>query len=136
MIAGGGRSWAAGFGLNAWKALWLAVLLLAGTPAWAQPGGGGAIDRYVPYGTDPAQRLDLYHPASSSPARLVVYVHGGGWTGGRKAGAWQIARPCWGQAMPWQASTTGFFRKPTPRARLRMPPPPLPPCCTTPSGSA
>ncbi|MGA2502443.1 MAG: alpha/beta hydrolase, partial [Tepidisphaeraceae bacterium] len=43
--------------------------------------------RYVPDG-DPAQELDLYLPerASDKPLPLVVWVHGGGWRGGSKAG--------------------------------------------------
>jgi acetyl esterase/lipase len=43
--------------------------------------------RYVP-GGDPAQSLDLYLPTkpSEKPLPLVVYIHGGGWQGGSKAG--------------------------------------------------
>jgi acetyl esterase/lipase len=40
------------------------------------------------YVTDgqPRQRLDLYLPAKSTGVRpLVVWIHGGGWTGGSKA---------------------------------------------------
>jgi acetyl esterase/lipase len=42
---------------------------------------------YVPDG-DPAQRLDLYLPETPAekPVPLVVWVHGGGWKGGSKAG--------------------------------------------------
>ncbi|HWE96592.1 MAG TPA: alpha/beta hydrolase [Tepidisphaeraceae bacterium] len=42
---------------------------------------------YVP-GGDPAQSLDLYLPTkpSEKPLPLVVYIHGGGWQGGSKAG--------------------------------------------------
>ena len=70
------------------RALVWAILLLAAAPAWAQP-----VDRDVPYGTDPLQRLDLFHPASPAPARLVLFIHGGGWVGGRKAGGSLIAQP-------------------------------------------
>lgn len=43
--------------------------------------------QYVP-GGDPAQRLDLYLPdaPSDKPLPLIVWVHGGGWHGGSKAG--------------------------------------------------
>jgi len=38
------------------------------------------------YGPDPAQRFDLYRPArGAGPWPLVVWVHGGGWVGGRRA---------------------------------------------------
>jgi acetyl esterase/lipase len=42
---------------------------------------------YVPDG-DPSQALDLYLPeqASEKPLPLVVWIHGGGWRGGDKAG--------------------------------------------------
>lgn len=47
----------------------------------------------VPYGDDPRQRLDLYLAAPGGAGPLVVYVPGGGFTGGDKAayrniGAW------------------------------------------------
>ncbi len=43
---------------------------------------------YVP-GGDPAQQLDLYLPAqpADKPLPLIVYIHGGGWHGGSKAGS-------------------------------------------------
>ncbi len=71
------------FGALVWT-----FLLLAAAPALGQ-----AVDRDVPYGNDPAQRLDVYHPASSTPARLVVFIHGGGWVGGRKSAGRRIAPP-------------------------------------------
>lgn len=40
----------------------------------------------VPYGDDPAQRLDVWGPATPVvDAPVLVQVHGGGWTGGDKA---------------------------------------------------
>jgi len=43
----------------------------------------------IPYGRDPAQRLDVYvpaqAPASTAPAPVVFFVHGGGWAHGDKA---------------------------------------------------
>jgi arylformamidase len=41
----------------------------------------------IAYGNDPAQKLDLYSPASARPARgypLLVYIHGGGWRNGTR----------------------------------------------------
>jgi len=41
----------------------------------------------IAYGTDPLQKLDIFNPQSSSgPAPVVVFVHGGGFTGGDKRG--------------------------------------------------
>ncbi len=45
----------------------------------------------IPYGPDPAQRLDVYvstqPPAGIAPAPVVFFVHGGGWARGDKANA-------------------------------------------------
>lgn len=43
--------------------------------------------QYVPDG-DPAEKLDLYLPEkpSEAPLPIVVWIHGGGWMGGSKAG--------------------------------------------------
>lgn len=38
----------------------------------------------VAYGTDPAQRFDVYLPASARAVPLIVMVHGGGWANGDK----------------------------------------------------
>jgi acetyl esterase/lipase len=46
---------------------------------------------YGPAGAE--QSLDVYRPANSAPAPLVLFVHGGGWTKGNKAGGWHIAKP-------------------------------------------
>jgi len=44
------------------------------------------IERDLTYGEDPAQRLDLYRPATGVVgAPIVLFVHGGGWWRGDKA---------------------------------------------------
>ncbi|UUX95966.1 alpha/beta hydrolase [Aquabacterium sp. J223] len=47
---------------------------------------GVALRRDLAYGPDPRQRLDLYRPAGGAPAPLLLYVPGGGFTGGDKDG--------------------------------------------------
>jgi len=45
---------------------------------------------------DPRQRLDLYlpkNPASDGPLPLVIWIHGGGWQGGNKAGGFGHLAP-------------------------------------------
>lgn len=49
-----------------------------------------SLRRDIPYGDDPAQRMDVYIPQSASPpaaptAPVVFMVHGGGWRYGDKA---------------------------------------------------
>jgi hypothetical protein len=39
----------------------------------------------VPYGSDPIQKCDIYQPSSGTPKGVVIWVHGGGWTGGAKS---------------------------------------------------
>ncbi|MEZ4287221.1 MAG: alpha/beta hydrolase [Polyangiales bacterium] len=38
----------------------------------------------ISYGDDPANQLDLYVPQASSPTPLLIYIHGGGFTGGSR----------------------------------------------------
>jgi acetyl esterase/lipase len=40
----------------------------------------------VAYGEHPRQRLDFWRAKSDRPTPLVLLIHGGGWTGGDKAG--------------------------------------------------
>jgi acetyl esterase/lipase len=51
---------------------------------------GARIEKDIPYvpDGDAAQRLDLYLPdePAAKPLPLVVWIHGGGWRGGNKAG--------------------------------------------------
>lgn len=59
-----------------------------GTKALYRPlveGGEGVSEtRDVAYGKHPRQRLDIYAPATAADAPVVVYVPGGGFTGGDK----------------------------------------------------
>ncbi len=64
----------------------LLVWLVVCAPAFAQ-----TVDRDISYGSDPLQQIDLYHAPVTGPAKLVVFVHGGGWIGGNKRAARQIA---------------------------------------------
>ena len=72
----------------------LVLAVLWSTACFAAPAApkGAKVERdiqYVPDG-DPAQKLDIYVPEkpSDKPLPLVVYIHGGGWHGGSKAGCW------------------------------------------------
>ena len=51
--------------------------------AVALPAGAVAV-RNVAYGSNPAQRFDVYLPAGARNAPVVFYVHGGGWANGDK----------------------------------------------------
>jgi acetyl esterase/lipase len=64
------------------------VRLLRPYPA---PPRGVDVVRDVPYGPDPAHRLDRFSSADARvPGPVLLQVHGGGWTGGRRG---QQARP-------------------------------------------
>ncbi len=45
----------------------------------------------VPYGKHPKQVLDFYKAESSAPTPLVLFIHGGGWMNGSKAGIGSVA---------------------------------------------
>lgn len=53
---------------------------------------GARVERDVAYGTDPAQRLDIYRPASiaAGGAPIILFLHGGGWRRGDKAMAQMV----------------------------------------------
>lgn len=85
----------------------LALVVLAGTLAACSPlrtfdalvpkDAVGAVVEDVAYGTDPRQRLDIYvppegtaRPASGYP--VAVFVHGGSWRSGDKAGYSWVGR--------------------------------------------
>jgi acetyl esterase/lipase len=52
---------------------------------------GARVERDVAYGSDPAQRLDVYAPASAARAPIVLMVHGGAWMLGDKANSGVVA---------------------------------------------
>ena len=52
---------------------------------------GVRLERDLAYGSDPLQRLDVYHPAVANGAPLIFMVHGGGWSRGNKA-LWRVVK--------------------------------------------
>ncbi|MBM3812734.1 MAG: alpha/beta hydrolase [Acidimicrobiia bacterium] len=62
--------------------VFLAALSLLGQTSAPKP--TPAIQN-MPYGTHPKQKIDFYKAASDRPTPLVVFIHGGGWTGGTKS---------------------------------------------------
>jgi arylformamidase len=82
--------------IGALRAMTLFALAAIAIPA---PSPARAFDRDAPcvthydvtatsasYGPAPAESLDLYVPQHRPNARLLVFVHGGGWTEGRRNG--------------------------------------------------
>lgn len=83
----------------------LALVMLAGALAACSPlrtfdalvpkDRAGAVTRDVAYGTDPRQRLDIYAPPpgeGDAPHPVAVFVHGGSWRSGDKAGYSWVGR--------------------------------------------
>ncbi len=56
-----------------------------GKRSWTPP-DGITVERDIAYGSDPAQRFDVYRPPNAKAAPVVVMVHGGGWRRGDKGG--------------------------------------------------
>jgi len=52
---------------------------------------GARLERDIPYGNDPHQRLDAYVPSGANRAPVIFMVHGGGWSRGRKD-LWRVVR--------------------------------------------
>jgi acetyl esterase/lipase len=66
----------------------IAALTLAAQsapPAVALP-AGVTVEENVPYDTYPQTVMDVYKPAGTGPHPAMIVIHGGGWTGGAKAG--------------------------------------------------
>lgn len=51
-----------------------------------EPPAGVGVERDLPYGEHPAQRLDVYRPSGPSNGGVILLVHGGGWRRGDKGG--------------------------------------------------
>jgi len=71
----------------------LALLPLAALPGFAQTApvpvrlpAGVTVQENVPYDVHPQTVMDIYRPAGSGPRPAMIVIHGGGWTGGAKAG--------------------------------------------------
>jgi acetyl esterase/lipase len=64
-------------------------LLVAAAPLAAQPKlpAGTKVERDLAYGDHERQKLDVYLPAGDGPFPLVLWVHGGAWELGSKAGS-------------------------------------------------
>lgn len=57
----------------------------------ARPKNPPPTDANVPYGPHPRNVIDFWKPQSSTPTPLVLFIHGGGWTGGDKASVSRVA---------------------------------------------
>jgi len=71
----------------------LVVIVLVAAPVAAQqklPDGVKA-DRNLEYGTHERHKLDVFVPKGDGPFPLVIWVHGGAWSGGSKDGNPAIA---------------------------------------------
>jgi acetyl esterase/lipase len=65
------------------------TLLIVSLPAFGQakvPEGLAVAEKNLTYGDHERQKLDLFVPKGDGPFPLVLWVHGGGWTGGSKEG--------------------------------------------------
>ncbi|MDI1449897.1 alpha/beta hydrolase [Polyangium sp. 6x1] len=57
----------------------------ASTPPIATDGLDVTFYADVAYGSDPLHRFDIFVPKSAGPTPLLIFIHGGGFTGGDKA---------------------------------------------------
>jgi acetyl esterase/lipase len=65
----------------------LLTLMMSGEAAASRWPDGTSVARDLAYGTDPAQRLDVYWlPADATKKPIIVMVHGGAWMSGDKNG--------------------------------------------------
>lgn len=70
--------------------------LLALFPILSQ---AGTIEKDLPYGGHPLQKLDVYLPDSPAESPVMVYIHGGGWRRGDKAAVG--VKPAFFKAKGW-----------------------------------
>ncbi|MFT3805298.1 alpha/beta hydrolase [Arenimonas sp.] len=78
-------AWLASFAVSGQglRERWQARRAASGEPSAALPAGARVL-RDVAYGSDPAQRYDIYLPGRAANAPVVFMVHGGGWRVGDK----------------------------------------------------
>lgn len=83
--ASGGTSSGGTGGVDPYADLYVDDLTLpaASTAPFAVPDGTEFYSD-IPYGTDPRMRFDLFKPTSAAPTPIVIFIHGGGFTGGSK----------------------------------------------------
>jgi len=62
-----------------------------GTPGKFALPAGARVERDVSYGSDPAQKLDIYLPRDAKQAPILVMVHGGAWMVGDKGNTGVVA---------------------------------------------
>ena len=84
----------------------------------------------VPYGTDPAQKLDIYNSTNTKKQPVIFYIHGGGWATGDKddVGALAIAGKEWlskGYMVVSINYRLGVISKDDPTAAKRIPSQPV-----------
>ncbi|MCB9584984.1 MAG: alpha/beta hydrolase [Polyangiaceae bacterium] len=81
----GGTSNGGTGGVDPYADLYLDDLTLpAASPAPFDVPDGTEFYSDIPYGTDARMRFDLFKPAAAAPTPIVVFIHGGGFTGGSK----------------------------------------------------
>ena len=76
-------------------ALLLAVVLVNAAEKTSAQELAGLPPTYadVPYGPDAANVLDLWQAAGDGPRPLLVFIHGGGWSGSGKTQRWERIGP-------------------------------------------
>lgn len=75
------------------RPLFLAICLLLATEAPAAQ----QATRNIAYGTNPAQRLDVYRDDTHTTGPVIIMLHGGGWRRGSKSmpGVWRDKAAWW-----------------------------------------
>ena len=71
------------------KALVVVAFVLVGVPSWGQQTVTPSY-KDVSYGNHKTQVVDVYLPKSDKLTPAMIYIHGGGWTGGDKR---KVLRP-------------------------------------------
>ncbi len=64
----------------------LVAFSLIAQPAPVRLPAGATVQENIPYDTHPQTVMDIYKPAGKGPHPAMIVIHGGGWTGGTKAG--------------------------------------------------